>query len=90
MAGDVKVVTKPCILDSDSCVSLKNILLSFNAPINEEYAWALCYQCAKCFQEAFENDREKCCVVSEPEHVLLHKDGYVHANTIFAGGGQGM
>lgn len=89
MAEDVKVVTKPFILNSDGCVSLKNILKSFNTPINEEYAWALCYQCAKCFQEAFEEDREKCCSVTDLEHVLLHKDGAVHKNTIFAGRAKG-
>lgn len=28
-------------------LSLQKILEAFNAPINEEQAWAVCYQCAK-------------------------------------------
>ncbi|XP_049959939.1 protein spire isoform X1 [Schistocerca serialis cubense] len=86
MAADVKVTPK-CSLDANSCVSLLDILISFNAPINEQHAWALCYQCAKSFKNAMPGDKGKCYYVTELEHVLLHKDGYVHPNTIFAGGG---
>lgn len=87
MAADVEVRPNKCKLDENDCVSLLDILISFNAPINEEHAWALCYQCAKCFKNALHSDREKCRVVSELQHVLLHRDGQVHSNTIFAGGG---
>ncbi|XP_067007598.2 protein spire [Anabrus simplex] len=86
MAADVKVTPK-CSLDINGCVTLQDILISFNAPINEQHAWALCYQCAKCFKNAMQSDRERCCIVSELEHVLIHKDGHVHTNTILAGGG---
>lgn len=87
MAEDVKVSDKQCILDQNGCVTLKNILIAFNAPINEEHAWALCYQCSKCFKNAIQNERDRCLLVSELDHVLLHRDGQVHPNTIFAGGG---
>lgn len=86
MAADVKVTPK-CSLDSNGCVTLQDILISFNAPITEQHAWALCYQCAKCFKNAIETDRGRCRVVSKVEHVLIHKEGQVHSNTIFAGGG---
>ncbi|XP_072158706.1 protein spire isoform X2 [Bemisia tabaci] len=87
MAGDVQVRPKKCKLDPNKCVSLSDILISFNAPISEEHAWALCYQCAKCFKQGWESDRDKCKLVSELDHVLIHQDGHVHSNTIFAGGG---
>nr|XP_018900947.1 PREDICTED: protein spire-like [Bemisia tabaci] len=87
MAGDVQVRPKKCKLDQNKCVSLSDILISFNAPISEEHAWALCYQCAKCFKQGWESDRDKCKLVSELDHVLIHQDGHVHSNTIFAGGG---
>lgn len=86
MAADVKVTPK-CSLDSNGCVTLQDILISFNAPITEQHAWALCHQCAKCFKNAIETDRGRCCIVSKVEHVLIHKEGQVHSNTIFAGGG---
>lgn len=87
MAADVEVRPRKCKLDENECVSLLDILISFNAPINEEHAWALCYQCAKCFQNALQSDRGMCRVVTELEQVVLHRDGNVHSNTIFAGGG---
>lgn len=31
-------------------LSLEDILLAFNNPVNEEQAWAVCYQCAHYFQ----------------------------------------
>lgn len=86
MAEDVEVGDKQCILDVNGCVSLKNILISFNAPINEEHAWALCYQCSKCFKQSIQNERERCLLVSELDHVLLHRGGQVHPNTIFGSG----
>lgn len=87
MASDVEVSPNKCILDDKGCVSLMDILISFNAPISEEHAWALCYQCAKCFKNALQSDREKCKVVTDLDHVLIHRDGQVHSSTIFAGGG---
>lgn len=87
MAADVEVRANKCRLDGNGCVSLLDILISFNAPINEEHAWALCYQCGVCFKNALQNDRGKCRVVTELDQVLLHRDGHVHPNTIFAGGG---
>uniref|UniRef100_A0A0K8SDD1 KIND domain-containing protein n=1 Tax=Lygus hesperus TaxID=30085 RepID=A0A0K8SDD1_LYGHE len=77
-----------CMLDENHCVSLRDILVSFNSPLTEEHAWALCYQCAKCFRNAMRTDRGKCRVVTDLSQVLIHRDGHVHSNTIFAGGGK--
>ncbi|GJQ85606.1 putative actin binding protein [Trypoxylus dichotomus] len=41
-----------CRVNSDGSVCLQDILNSFNSPIREEHAWALCYQCAKFFLES--------------------------------------
>lgn len=75
---------KPCLckLDQDDCVSLANIIKSFNTPVSEEHAWALCYQCAKCFKNAFEHDPNRCRVVKNLEEVRIHKDGFIHPSTI--------
>ncbi len=77
-----------CKLDLEDCVSLSNILVSFNAPISEEHAWALCHQCAKCFKNAFSKNREKCRLVKRLEQVILHKDGYVHDKSIICEDGR--
>lgn len=83
-AKNVHPDSKPmkCKLDADECVSLSDILISFNAPISEEHAWALCYQCAKCFKNAYTKNRDKCRLVKKLDQVLLHKEGYVHPKTI--------
>lgn len=87
MSRDVKVKPKKCFLDENDCVSLLDILISFNAPISEEHAWALCFQCAKCIKNAFVSDRTKCRVFDNLEQVKLHRDGHVHSSTVFSGGG---
>ncbi|XP_050442130.1 protein spire isoform X2 [Adelges cooleyi] len=81
---DVSNNYKPCLckLDEDGCVSLIDIIKSFNTPVSEEHAWALCYQCAKCFKYAFEREPNKCRVVRSLEEVRIHKDGYIHPSTI--------
>jgi len=71
-----------CKLDNNDCVSLVHIIKSFNTPVSEEHAWALCYQCAKCFKNAFEHDPNRCRVVKNLEEVRIHKDGFIHPSTI--------
>ncbi|VVC40267.1 Hypothetical protein CINCED_3A007665 [Cinara cedri] len=81
---DVSNNYKPvlCKLDHDNCVSLVNIIKSFNTPVSEEHAWALCYQCAKCFKNAFEREPNRCRVVKNLDEVRIHKDGFIHPSTI--------
>lgn len=78
---------RPCLckLDGDDCVSLADIIRSLNAPVSEEHAWALCYQCAKCFKNAFERDPNGCRVVKDLGEVRIHRDGYIHPSTIVNG-----
>ncbi|KAJ1519989.1 hypothetical protein ONE63_004221 [Megalurothrips usitatus] len=88
MASDVSVTAKSkqvirkCALDDNGCVSLLDILNSFNAPINEEHAWALCFQCAVCFKSAVEGDKNKCVLVDSVDQVFVSKEGTVHPKTL--------
>ncbi|XP_065200343.1 protein spire isoform X2 [Planococcus citri] len=71
-----------CMLDEEDSVALSDILISFNGPINEEHAWALCYQCAKCFKNSYSKEYEKCRLVKELDQVKLHREGYVNSKSI--------
>ncbi|XP_037297566.1 protein spire isoform X2 [Manduca sexta] len=68
-------------LNASDCISLQQILEAFNSTISEEHAWALFYQAARCFQRCYA-DGNTCYLVTEPRHVLLHKDGTVHPSTL--------
>lgn len=70
-----------CRLDENLCLSLSAILESFNAPISEEQAWALCYQTAKAYKNVSRN-LEELRVVSQLSQVLIHRDGHVHPHTV--------
>ncbi|XP_075676617.1 protein spire homolog 1-like isoform X2 [Dermatophagoides pteronyssinus] len=83
-----------CTLDNDQCLNLANILQSFQTAINEEQAWALCYQIVKCFRQYYQptnnnnnntshHNHQNCYLVTDPSHVHLHKDGYVHPKTLY-------
>lgn len=75
-----------CRLDEEGTVCLKDILESFNSSIKEEHAWALCYQCARCFKQVVNDSGiERCYTVTEVEHVRLHSDGTVHPRTTVLG-----
>ncbi|KPI94570.1 hypothetical protein RR46_05822 [Papilio xuthus] len=74
-------------LDAYDCLNLQQILQAFNSTIGEEYAWALFYQAAKCFQKCLA-DGSTCYLATEPRHLLLHKDGFVHPNTLTHPGGK--
>lgn len=75
--------TVRCELDGEGCLSLGSILESFSAPINEEHAWAICFQLAKTGQSvlAEAESRKECHLVSKTEHVKLHNEGFVHQMT---------
>ncbi|XP_073942223.1 protein spire-like [Choristoneura fumiferana] len=68
-------------LDGADCITLQQILQAFNSTISEEHAWALAHQAARCFHKCLA-DGHTCYLVTEPRHVLLHKDGFVHPNTL--------
>ncbi|KAM4706277.1 protein spire homolog 1 isoform 3-T3 [Rhinophrynus dorsalis] len=62
-------------LDGDS-LSLEEILDLYNQPINEEQAWAVCYQCCG----TLKNEREvgsKCAKISGASAIRIRRDGAV-------------
>ena len=73
-----------------SGISLLSVVRAFNSPINEEQAWALCYQTIKnlvCNQEASSslqspsqcklNCRHRLPFIHSLEDLVLRKDGSV-------------
>ncbi|KAH7642590.1 hypothetical protein HUG17_5637 [Dermatophagoides farinae] len=88
-----------CTLDDDQCLNLANILQSFQTAINEEQAWALCYQIVKCFRQYYQppvnssktshhnhhhhnHHHHDCYLITDPSHVHIHKDGFIHRKTL--------
>lgn len=69
-------------LSVDKSVCLKDILDSFNSPVKEEQAWALCYQCVKFFLECLAVSRSGWYLVTEVHHIFLQTDGSIHRNTL--------
>ncbi|XP_043668377.1 protein spire isoform X2 [Vespula pensylvanica] len=70
--------TSLCKLDEKGRLNLQNILSSFNGPVGEEQAWALCYQAAKTLSSLPQN---KCYKLSKLSQIFLHKDGNVFIDT---------
>ncbi|XP_043501003.1 protein spire isoform X2 [Polistes fuscatus] len=73
-----KSSTSLCKLDEKGRLNLHNILSSFNGPVGEEQAWALCYQAAKTLSSLPQN---KCYKLSKLSQIFLHKDGNVVIDT---------
>ncbi|KAF5291718.1 hypothetical protein FQR65_LT11411 [Abscondita terminalis] len=72
-----------CKLNSDGSVCLQDILDSFNSPIREEHAWALCYQCCKFYEGLIgTNNQDNYLSLSTLGHVYIQTDGNIHNNTL--------
>ena len=78
-----------CALDRSGCIDLESILTAFGAPISEEQAWALCYTTVQCFFDIKDEDKPKVSLSTNLTHVILHKDGYVHEETLLPTGTEG-
>ncbi|XP_022254835.1 protein spire homolog 1-like [Limulus polyphemus] len=74
--------TPRCELDKYGCVRLSSILQSFNAPINEEHAWAICYQTAKCFLREWENSVSNVYCLTDTSQIRIQKDGTIHSSSV--------
>ncbi|XP_043521738.1 protein spire isoform X1 [Frieseomelitta varia] len=72
-----------CKLDANGRLNLKDILLSFNGPVNQEQAWALCYQTAKSLSRLSENNFYE---ITELSQIVLHKDGDVWLGDLIESG----
>ncbi|XP_076642892.1 spire type actin nucleation factor isoform X4 [Halictus rubicundus] len=63
-----------CKLDANGRLNLKDILLSFNEPVSQERAWALCYQTARSLSNLPDKNFYE---ISDLSQIVLHKDGDV-------------
>lgn len=78
--------------DKDNCLSLSDILRSFNAPLSEEQAWSLIYQSVQMYRnfiriefvdkhtkkDATQKSSHRIKVPKSTKSLNLHKDGSVH------------
>lgn len=61
-------------------LSLEEVLKSYQQPINEEQAWAVCYQCCRQLKAPRPADTRAQYLISDPSAILLHRDGTVTAH----------
>ncbi|XP_053305039.1 protein spire homolog 2 isoform X2 [Spea bombifrons] len=62
------------IAEGSGELSLEQVLKSYEQPINEEQAWAVCYQCSR----GLAGDGPiSACRIRDPSSLLLHRDGTV-------------
>ena len=65
--------------EDDDGMSLSSILESFNGPLNEEQAWALCYQVVK--HVISRQSEVRFVAVERPDDVYVKKDGSVYISS---------
>ncbi|XP_036923496.1 protein spire homolog 1 isoform X2 [Sturnira hondurensis] len=58
-------------------LSLEEILLLYNQPINEEQAWAVCYQCCGSLRAAVSSSSQPRCRVRSAAQIRIWRDGTV-------------
>ncbi|XP_064196340.1 protein spire homolog 1-like isoform X2 [Anguilla rostrata] len=72
--------------DEEDELSLDEILMLYGQPINEEQAWAVCYQCCRSLAQGHRRRNSKSATASVGDHarriegpgdVKIHKDGMV-------------
>lgn len=72
-----------CCSDPCSCMTLYDILKSFNAPVSEEQMWALIYQSVKLYRDALHHSQCNFKDLRAPastQNLNIHKDGSVHVS----------
>lgn len=90
-AGKIQNCLEFCS-DKDNCLSLSDILGSFNAPLSEEQAWSLIYQSVMLYRnfiriefidkhtkkESKKKSSHRIKVPRSTKNLNVHKDGSVH------------
>jgi hypothetical protein len=69
--------------DRFECLSLESILNIFGQAINEEQAWAICFQSLRTAQACLGESGSTCFHATRLRHIKLHKDGRIHPTTFF-------
>lgn len=91
LSGKIQSCLEFCS-DKDNCLSLNDILRSFNAPLSEEQAWSLIYQSVLLYRnfihiefidkhtkkEAKQKSSHRIKVPKSTKNLNVHKDGSVH------------
>jgi hypothetical protein len=87
-----KVNSLDLCCDKENCLTLEDILKSFNAPLSEEQAWSLIYQSISLYRNFINIEfidkntktlgkrSHKIKVPKSPKNLNVHKDGSVHVN----------
>lgn len=86
-AGRIPSCLESCS-DKDNCLSLNDILRSFNAPLSEEQAWSLIYQSVLLYRNFIrvefidkhtgQKSSHRIKVPKATKNLNVHKDGSVH------------
>ena len=78
-------------LNQLNCLTLRQIVGSFSAPITEEHAWAVVYETAKTLGLCLDNPSvaHRLFVVNAMDAILIHEDGHVHEDTFILDNSQG-
>lgn len=63
--------------DGGEKLSLGEILFLYDQPINEEQAWAVCYQSCRDFSQNLSSGSNQAEIIRGPEDVWISKDGTV-------------
>lgn len=80
----------PIVLNRNECLSLHKITSSFSAPITEEHAWAIIFECSRTLERLLVSDAKlKIHLVTHTNQIFIHKDGRVHESSFLEPGKQG-
>ena len=89
IAQSSKISSIDACSNPSGCVSLENILSSFNTSISEDQAWAIVFQMVLMYKDYLLqqpgcklNDSH---VPNNPSNLNIHKDGSVHVNFLSEG-----
>ena len=79
-------------LDSKQCLTLKQVVGSFSAPITEEHAWSVVYEMTKTLDLCLDNPGiyHKLYLANRLEHVYIHEEGLVNDQTFIQEPESGM
>ncbi|XP_072374162.1 protein spire homolog 2 [Scyliorhinus torazame] len=58
-------------------LSLDEVLRAYKQPINEEQAWAVCYQCCRSLHRDWPREQQRIGRIRELDAIRLHRDGTV-------------
>ena len=58
-------------------ITLQNVLSVFDAPLNEEQAWAICFQCAVFLNHKWKTSPAECHRFKRVNSIHIDKDGHV-------------